>query len=377
MGFTIATFNLQNLVSPGRPFYHGEGLSDADFDWKLDWAADQLLAMDADIVALQEVFDADALRALAARADARGAGTARYRGTLWRGGEWRPYREDMRFARNLNETASHARPGLAILSRHPILDSGHLQDIAERPISVDFMQLGSGLAGEWTLTRLSRPIQWARIDAGGREIVLFNVHLKSPTPEFPHGGPAAPEEDLMAYDAVGRARGAIRASVRRMGEALAVRREVVTVLDEGLPVIVAGDVNAPHMGDAALILSGERPEPDYTAEPRVGGEGTWSAEEASAIRARIEGLRLDSAEAVASARVGRAAFHTAAFGGVYESLDRLLLSVHFRDGDARQIGRMRHLRAFNDHLNDGGLPRGRYDLLASDHGQLVARIDWL
>ncbi|MBK0401034.1 endonuclease/exonuclease/phosphatase family protein [Limibaculum sp. M0105] len=379
MGFTVATLNAQNLISPGRPFYHGDGLSADDFDWKLDWLADQLLAMDADLVAVQEVFDAAALAALAARADARAAALAGggYGGTLWRGGPWRPYGDGLRFARNLNENETHPRPGLAVLSRHRVLDSGHLQDISGRPVSVDFMQLRAGLAGEWSLTRLSRPIQWVRLDIEGREITLFNIHLKSPTPEFPHGGPDAPEGDLMNYDAVGRGRGAIRASLRRMGEALAVRREVVTVLEAGHPVIVAGDVNAPHMGDAALILAGERPDSDYTTEPRFGAEGTWTAEEDRIIRARIEGLRLDSAEAVASARVGRAAFHTSAFGGVYQSLDRLLLSAHFRDGDPRQIAWLGHLRAFNDHLNDGGLPRGRYDALASDHGQLVARIDWV
>jgi hypothetical protein len=221
-------------------------------------------------------------------------------------------------------------------------------------------------------------VQWARITVEGHGLTLFNAHLKSPAPEFPNGGWRAPEWDLMAYDAVGRGAGQIRANLRRMGEALALRREVIRALDRGEAVVIAGDMNAWHDGDASQILMGERAAEDYTTEERFGGEGAWSAAESAAIRARIEGVRLDSAEQVAMARAGgKASYRTTAWRGLHESLDRLLLSVHFRDGDPRQIGRMEHLRVQNDHLNDGGLAPAAFDALASDHGALVARLAWL
>ena len=380
MAFTVASFNLQNLASPGRPVHHRTGLTAEEFGWKVEWISDQLLAMDADIVAFQEVFDAAALAAVIARTDSKAAERAdgRYGGTLWRGGPFRPYGAGaFRYAPNINGTDGRLRPGLAVVSRHEVLSTEVVQDIAGRPLSTVFMQLGAGHAGQWTLSRLSRPIQSLRLRVEGREVALFNVHLKSPSGEFPHDGSGALEEDLLRYDPIGRGLGLIRANLRRLGEALAARREVVASLDAGLPVIVAGDVNSYHEGDASLILAGERPEPDYTVEERPDGSGCWTTEEAQAIRERIEALRLDSAERVQTAGTGARAFHTTAFGGVYESLDRLFLSVHFREGAVGQVGRLEHLRVIHDHLNDGGLGRGHYDRLVSDHGPIIARLAWL
>jgi len=44
--------------------------------------------------------------------------------------------------------------------------------------------------------------------------------------------------------------------------------------------------------------------------------------------------------------------YTSAFGGVFESIDQILVSRHFRDSKA-QIGEMEYFSVFNDHLTDG------------------------
>ncbi|MEM0923874.1 MAG: alpha-1,4 polygalactosaminidase, partial [Pseudomonadota bacterium] len=65
---------------------------------------------------------------------------------------------------------------------------------------------------------------------------------------------------------------------------------------------------------------------------------------------------------------------TAAFGGVFESIDQILLSRHFHPDFAGQIGEMTYFSVLNDHLTDGAHPEAPYNPLASDHGQIVAHL---
>ena len=65
--------------------------------------------------------------------------------------------------------------------------------------------------------------------------------------------------------------------------------------------------------------------------------------------------------------------YTSAFGGVYESIDQILLSPHFVDGP-NPIGKMDYFSVLNDHLTDGAHPEAPYNKLASDHGQIMAHI---
>ena len=66
--------------------------------------------------------------------------------------------------------------------------------------------------------------------------------------------------------------------------------------------------------------------------------------------------------------------YTSAFGGVYESIDQILLSHHFQPDAEVQEFALEYLQCFNDHLTDGGFEEAPYNKLASDHGQLVATI---
>ena len=281
-------------------------------------------------------------------------------------------------APNVNGTETRPRPGLAVVSRLPVVEAWHVQDLSERPVEADFVSLAGHGAGAFALDRLSRPIQRVRVEADGRALAVFNAHFKSPAPEFTGGPPETggidPERFLLEYDSVGRALGVMRSGVRRMAEAVALRREVVAELDRGVPVVAMGDFNGLGETVAAEILAGEAPRESYEDEWKPDGSGPYSAEESAAIRARIAALRLHSAEVLWSRRTGAGpgVFHTGRFHGRYASLDRILLSAAFVDGP----GRLEHLRAYHDHLNDGGLPWGTFDDLASDHGQLAARLGW-
>jgi len=180
----------------------------------------------------------------------------------------------------------------------------------------------------------------ARIPVGNQIITVFNCHLKSKLGEFhrPDGADYAPEADLTAYDPVGRALGALRAATRRMAEAWVLRRLIVEELQAGHPVMVLGDFNDSENAVSSEIIAGERPFKNYS----------WMLVKKS-LRDMV---------------------YTSAFGGVFESIDQILVSRHFREGKA-QIAEMEYFSVFNDHLTDGSHPEAPYNKLASDHGQIM------
>ena len=66
--------------------------------------------------------------------------------------------------------------------------------------------------------------------------------------------------------------------------------------------------------------------------------------------------------------------YTAAFGGVYESIDQIYMSRHFLPDYAGHIGKMTYFSVLNDHLPDGSHPEAPYNKLASDHEQIMAHM---
>ncbi|WP_439110491.1 hypothetical protein [Lentibacter sp.] len=45
--FTIASFNVKNLIGPDKEYYQFQSYTPEEYAWKEDWLADQLLSMDA------------------------------------------------------------------------------------------------------------------------------------------------------------------------------------------------------------------------------------------------------------------------------------------------------------------------------------------
>lgn len=70
--FTIASFNVKNLIGPDQEYYRFQKYTPEEYAWKADWLAEQLQTMDADIVGFQEIFDEKSLRDVIAEADAEG-----------------------------------------------------------------------------------------------------------------------------------------------------------------------------------------------------------------------------------------------------------------------------------------------------------------
>ncbi|MEQ6201600.1 endonuclease/exonuclease/phosphatase family protein [Sulfitobacter sp. HNIBRBA2951] len=388
--FTIASFNVKNLIGADKEYYQFQSYTPEEYAWKRDWLADQMVTLDADIVGFQEVFEEDALSDMITLADTYGAEqndfslpdtTKRYRKrAIFDKLAYGSYREaDLAFAPNLHDgDAGHRRPGVAILSRFGFVGEPEvIQDLGQ-PLDIPFSDGGED-GGFFRISRLSRPILKVRVPVGGQVITVFNCHLKSKLGEFirPADGGHAPEVDLTRYDPVGRALGSARAAMRRMAEAWVLRGAIVQELQAGNPVMVLGDFNDAENAVSSEIISGEHPFKNYQWMLRHDAEhrgDRYSAEDAAQITEDIEAVRLHAAEKLFVRKSLRDMVFTAAFGGVYESIDQIYMSRHFLPENAQAIGEMEYFSVLNDHLTDGSHAEAPYNKLASDHGQIMAHI---
>ncbi|WP_299281212.1 endonuclease/exonuclease/phosphatase family protein [uncultured Tateyamaria sp.] len=390
--FTIASFNVKNLIGADQEYYKFQSYTPEEYAWKADWLAEQLQTMDADIVGFQEIFEESALRDVIDMADADGiAGNdahipgpnKRYRRkAIFRKLAYRPYTNAaLAVAPNVNDGGpGQRRPGVAILSRFGFVGAPEvIQDLPE-PVDIDFGPMGeAGGGGQFRLTRLSRPILKVRVPIAGHVITVFNCHLKSKLGEFirPEGAPFPPEVDLTQYDPVGRTLGGARAALRRMAEAWVLRRAIVAELDQDHPVMVMGDFNDGEHAVSSEIISGEHPFKNYAWMLRHDAQtprDRYSEDENAYIREAIEKVRLHSAEKQFVRSSARDMVYTAAFGGVYESIDQIYMSRHFLADSPDSIGHMEYFSVLNDHLTDGSHAEAPYNKLASDHGQIIAHI---
>lgn len=377
--FTIASFNVKNLISADQEYYQYESYTPEEYAWKEDWLADQLLTMDADIVCFQEIFEESALKAVIREADERGMElnsavipdrSKKYRRkAIFRKLAYDPYTDaGLAFAPNANDgEPGQRRPGVAVLSRFGFVGTPEIIQDLDPALEIKF-----GDAGTYTLPRVSRPILKVRVPVGDQVITIFNCHLKSKLGEF-----EADEANLLTYDPVGRAMGSLRAGLRRMAEAWVLRRAVVSELEAGNPVMVLGDFNDSEHAVSSEIITGEVPFKNYSWMRRHDAKhrsDRYTREENELITGAIEAMRLHSAEKLFVKKSLRDMVYTSAFGGVFESIDQILMSRHFLPDVKGSIGQMDYFSVLNDHLTDGSHPEAPHNKLASDHGQIIAHL---
>jgi endonuclease/exonuclease/phosphatase family metal-dependent hydrolase len=389
--FTIASFNVKNLIGPEREYYRFQTYTPEEYAWKKDWMAEQVLKMNADILCLQEVFEEEALRDVMDEADRLGSegndatipdkSKGYHKKAIFRKLAYTPYTDAaLAFAPNVNDgEPGQRRPGLAVISRLGFAAPPEVIQQLPVPLIIPLQELGGGDAGQYTLTRLSRPILKVRIPVRGHTITVFNCHLKSKLGEFitPEGADYAPEADLTHYDAIGRAMGALRAGLRRMAEAWVLRAAILRELQAGHPVMVTGDFNDGEHAVSSEIVSGERPFRNYAWMLRHDAKAAndrYSKEENEQITEDVEAVKLHSAEKIFVRKSLRDMVYTSAFGGVYESIDQIYMSRDFLPDFDKSIGEMEYFSVLNDHLTDGSHAEAPYNKLASDHGQIVAHM---
>ncbi|MEO0451933.1 MAG: endonuclease/exonuclease/phosphatase family protein [Pseudomonadota bacterium] len=302
--------------------------------------------MDADFVGLQELFHEEALQAvvdryhqLLAERDSESVAARKAYAHVWH-------------LPNLNSSPDDPGPGLALLSRRPILEQHAVQDLSDDPISADDV---GGL--DYRLTRLSRPLMIAKVTLiDGVEAWLFNAHLKSKRPIYPEGSEAEEEQNAMFLE---RTTGSFRSLVLRAGEALAMRREVLRrITGSSDPLILLGDLN--DAGDAVSteMIAGEVPYRSWNIDLK---KVYWDVELYSA--ARIHLRRSEGVE-----------FFSHIYNGHYGMIDHIFVSQEFYFRNGKRIGDVSFVRCFNDHLTDASVSGAPGLGSASDHGQLVARM---
>lgn len=389
--FSIASFNVKNLIGAEQEYYKYEQYTVEEHAWKQAWLADQLMNLSADIVCFQEIFDQAALQAVIDECDAMGleANEAsvpdprkRYaRKAIFRKLAYKPYGQaELAFAPNINDGGpGERRPGVAILSRFGFTEAPQVLQELPETLDIPFSDLGGGDGGSYKISRLSRPILKVRIPVEDQVITVFNCHLKSKLGELdkPDGAAFPPAADLVNYDPAGRALGSLRAGLRRMAEAWVLRNAILRELEMDRPVMILGDFNDSEHAVSTEIITGESAFKNYAWMRRHDAahkSDRYTERENEIIQDKIEAVKLHSAEKMFVRKSARDMVFTSAFGGVFESIDQILMSRHFVTDYPQHIGSMDYFSVLNDHLTDGSHPEAPYNKLASDHGQIMAHM---
>ncbi len=321
---TVATANVLNLANPGRVFYENqETYSQHEFDRKIEWLGGRIAALNADVLAVQEVWDEAAIRAAVARSGLR------YSTVAVPGAE-----------NDEKNSGAQNTPRVGIVTR---LDVEKLQSFSEFPASLRIQIPGLG-----EHAKFERPPLLATLHMKHGQVVhMLTAHLKSKRPKFLQNAKGEPQEDR--EDPKILALATLRSLMMRGAEAAAMRCIVADVLQRTHdPLIVMGDFNdGPHSVTTQIIAATGEVVYDRGARDAA----LWNAYEVQGEMA----LKRD----VAYSHVHQ---------GSPEVLDQIFVSEEFLRTSKFSIGDVRRVDYFNDHLQEGK------DRSRSDHGFVRAVI---
>jgi predicted extracellular nuclease len=313
-----ATANVLNLANSGRVFYANQDVyNQREFERKIDWLGGRIAALNADILAVQEVWDDAALKAAVSRSGLR------YSSVIVPGAE-------------NNETSNGAvnTPRVGIVTR---LDVDNIQSFTQFP---DNMRIQVPELGE--VVKFERPPLLATLRMKhGQRLHVLTAHLKSKRPKFLQDSQGNPTEDR--DDEKVTARATLRSLMIRGAEAAAMRCIVIDVLKRTHePLIVMGDFNdSPHSVTTQMIAATGEVAYDKGARDTA----LFNAYESQGEMA----LKKD----VAYSHIHQ---------GSPEVLDQIFVSEEFLYSSRNSIGDVRRVDYFNDHLQEGK------DRVRSDHG---------
>ena len=314
----VATANVLNLAQPGRHFYNGQDpYSQTEFDRKVDWLGNRFKALNADVLAVQEVWDEGALRAAVARSGLQ------YGFVSVPGAENGP-----------GQPGAQGTPRVGIVTR---LKVEAVESLADFPAAAVLQVPGIGAH-----TRFERPPLLATLRMKhGQEVAVMTAHLKSKRPKYLQdaNGQALEDPDDPAVQVVA----SLRSLLMRAAEALALRLKVVELLHRTrLPLIVMGDLNdSPHSVTTQLIAATSQAVYDKGARDSA-LYSAWDVQGEAALRRDVAFSHIHQ--------------------GYPEVLDQVLVSEEFVATSHRAIGDVKRVEVFNDHLFEGR------DRSRSDHG---------
>lgn len=314
----VATCNVLNLALPGRPFYEGQQpYSQHEYDRKVDWLGNRFKALNADVLAVQEVWDESALRAAMARSGLQ------YSFVAVPGAENGP-----------GQIGAQGTPRVGIVTR---LKVDSVTSITDFPTAAVVQVPGLGLH-----TRFERPPLVAMLRLKhGQPVCVITAHLKSKRPKFLEDPAGIVNEDT--NDPAVQALASMRSLIMRASEALALRLKVVELLHRtDLPLVLMGDLNdGPYSVTTQLIAATSQTAYDKGARDAA-LYSAWDVQGEFALRRDVAYSHIHQ--------------------GFPEVLDQVLVSEEFVATSRSAIGDVRRVEVFNDHLFEGR------DRSFSDHG---------
>jgi predicted extracellular nuclease len=314
----VATCNLLNLANAGRVFYANQDpYSAREFERKIAWLGQRIQTLNADVLAVQEVWDEAALKAAVHRSGQR-YGFVAAPGAENHGGA----------------TGAQGTPRVGLVTR---LTVESVTSHADFPPACAVQIPGLG-----TLARFERPVLSARLRTRqGQELQVMTAHLKSKRPKFLQNAFGQPQEDR--DDPLVQAVASLRSLIQRGAEAAAFRHLVVQVLHHtDTPLVVLGDFNdGPHSVTTQLIAATSAVRWDRGARD-VALFNAWEVQGDAALRRDVAYSHIHE--------------------GYPEVLDQVLVSEAFVPGSRFAMGDVRRVEVFNDHLHEGR------DRSRSDHG---------
>ena len=221
--FYIATANLLNFANPNRIYYENAPAYDNKaYEHKRRGLTDLLAKAHADIIAVQEVWDSNALEALAV---ALGFKPEQVVIPLASNDTASPYTQ--------GRGAQHT-PAVGIISRFEQLETTLLEEIAPKAV-IDIPDIGPH-------QHFNRPPLILRVDAYGQPITIITAHLKSKRAFFLRDENGNLLEDM--DDPNIRIRAKLRSLCMRAAEAASIRMSIMERLHHTRePLILLGDMN--------------------------------------------------------------------------------------------------------------------------------------
>ncbi|MGE6245067.1 endonuclease/exonuclease/phosphatase family protein [Psychrobacter proteolyticus] len=326
--FYIATANLLNFANPNRTYYeNAQAYDDKAYEHKLQGLTDLLAKAHADIIAVQEVWDSNALEALAVSLG------------------FKPEHAVIPLASNDNASiytkgmGAQNTPAVGIISRFEQLETSLLEDITPKAI-IDVPDIGP-------YQRFNRPPLVLRVDAYGQPITIITAHLKSKRAFFLRDDNGDLLEDM--EDPNIRVRAKLRSLCMRAAEAASIRMSIIERLQHTRePLILLGDMND-VTGSVTTQLMTETGEVNYDKSMR-----DVALFDAARIQARY-GWMKDVA-------------YTHIYQGMPEVIDQLFVSEEFLPNSKFSLGYVERVDYFNDHL------KWDYADRVTDHGIIRAKI---
>ena len=329
--FYIATANLLNFANPGRIYYqNAEAYDDATYQRKLAGLTQLISQSRPDILAVQEIWDMQALEALAV-----GLGfEAKH--------AWAPFASNTVNDPITNGLGAQDTPAVGIISRFDRLSSQSLQDINPQAW-VDVPDMG-------LYKQFNRPPLLVRYDVYGQSIYVLTAHLKSKRAYHLRDAQGKLLEDI--DDPNIRVRAKLRSLCMRAAEAASIRMTLIELLHHTRePVILLGDMN--DVTDSVTTqLMAETGEINYDKSMR-----DIALFDAARIQKRY-GWMKDVA-------------YTHIHQGVPEVIDQLFVSEEFLPDSKYALAEVERVDYFNDHL------KWDYKDRVSDHGIVRAKINLL